>query len=53
MIQGSFQPMIGSKTVSLSVSEFGLAVEALDDAARELPFGSEPVEDKRSMASAA
>jgi hypothetical protein len=51
MIQGSFQPMIGSKTVSLSVSEFGLA--ALDDAARELPFGSEPVEDKRSMASAA
>ena len=50
MIQSDFQPVIGSKTVSLSGSEFGLGVEALDQAARELSFGSEPVEDKRSMA---
>jgi hypothetical protein len=36
--------MIGAKTVGLSGSEFGLGVEALDHAARELAFGPEPVE---------
>jgi hypothetical protein len=43
--------MVGLETVGLSGSQFGLAVEALDHAARVLAFGSEPVEDKRSMAS--
>ena len=44
MIQSDFQPMIGPKTVGLSGSEFGLGVETLDHAARELAFGPEPVE---------
>ena len=36
MIQSDFQPVIGPKTVSLSGSEFGLGVEALDHAARDV-----------------
>ncbi len=50
MIQSDFQPVIGPKTIGLSGSESGFSVEALDHAARERAFGSEPVEDKRSMA---
>jgi hypothetical protein len=49
MIQSDFQSVIGPKIVGLSGSEFGLGVETIDHAARELAFGSEPVEDKQSI----
>ncbi len=42
-LQSDFQPVIGPKTIGLSGGEFGLGVEALDHAARELAFGTEAV----------
>ena len=50
VIQGDFQPVMDRKTIGLSGSEFGIGVEVLGHAARELAFGPEPVEDKQSMA---
>jgi hypothetical protein len=41
--------MDGSEAVGFSHSEFGLVVEALNDAAGELLFGMEVVQDERSM----
>jgi hypothetical protein len=51
MIRSDFQPVTGPKTTGLSGSEFGFSVEALDHTDRELAFGSEPVEHKRSTTS--
>ena len=41
--------MEGSEAVGFSHSEFGLVVEALNDAAGELLFGMEIVQDERSV----
>ena len=41
--------MEGSEAVGFSHSEFGLVVEALHDAAGELLFGMEVVQDERSV----
>jgi hypothetical protein len=44
-----FQGLVGTETVRFSHGEFRLVVQPLDDAVGDLAFGSEPIEDQRSM----
>jgi hypothetical protein len=48
MIQGDFCDMEGAEVVGFSHRQFGLVVEALNDAAGELLFGTEVVQDQRA-----
>ena len=47
MIQRYFNSIRGFETVGLSHSQFGLVVEALDDATGKLTFCFKPVDDQR------
>ncbi len=49
MIQGDFSAVIGPKAEGFSGGQFGLGVETLHDAAGELAFGAEPVEQERAV----
>src|SRR5271169_4016998 len=49
MIQGDFCHMEGAEAVGFSHGQFGLVVETLNDAAGELLFGSEVVQDQRAV----
>ena len=50
MIQGYFYPMIRPKAEGFSYSQFGLGIQALDAATRQLPFGAKPVQQELPMA---
>ena len=50
MIQSEFNNGESSESISFSHCQFGLVVQALDDAAGELLFGSEIIEDQFAMA---
>jgi hypothetical protein len=49
MIQGSFCDVEGAEAVGFSHGQLGLVVEALNDAAGELLFGTEAVQDQRAV----
>jgi len=42
--------MIGPKAESFSDGQFGLGIQALDAATRQLPFGTKPVQQEFPMA---
>ncbi len=50
MIQGYFHRVIRPKAERFSDGQFGLGVQALDTATRQLPFGTKPVQQELPMA---
>src|SRR5262245_19569441 len=50
MIQRDFRDPEGAEAIRFSHGQFGLVVQALNDAARKPPLGSEIIEEQLTMA---